>query len=99
MRTRIFIVTLYALAVAFNAVAYRLYLPQYAFMHDRGRGTVQRGTSVTVKELCPENPEAGRLRVGDEVVALDADTVIILLRAGTFERMRRKPDCEGVRLN
>ncbi|HVF42962.1 MAG TPA: hypothetical protein VM936_08130 [Pyrinomonadaceae bacterium] len=80
MRFRVVIVvTLYALAVAFTAAAYRLYLPQYTLMRDRGWGTVQRGASVTVKELYPENPDAERrLRAGDEVVALDADAVMLL---------------------
>ena len=84
MRTRIVIVvTLYALAVVFTAYAYSLYLPQYTSMHDRGWGTVQRGAAVTVKELYPENPDAGQqLRAGDEVVALDGETVMLLNRPG-----------------
>jgi hypothetical protein len=78
MRLRVFIVvTLYALAVTFTAVAYRLYLPQYTFFVDRGWGSAQSGAGGPVKilELYPENPDAAKLRAGDEVVALDGESV------------------------
>jgi Protein kinase domain/PDZ domain len=77
MRTRIVIVvTLYALAVAFTVLAYVLYIPQYMLFTDRGRGTSQSGPDGPVKiiELYPEAPDAAKLRVGDEVVALDGES-------------------------
>ena len=79
MRLRIaIVVTLYALVVLFTAAAYRLYLPQYTLFGDRGWGTRQiAGGPVVVSELYEGNPDAGQLRLGDEVVALDADTVML----------------------
>src|SRR5919205_3394338 len=78
MRPRIVIVvTLYALAVLFTAVAYRLYLPQYRFFVDRGWGSSQSaaGGPVKITELYTENPDAAKLRRDDEVVALDGESV------------------------
>ncbi|HJQ32020.1 MAG TPA: protein kinase [Pyrinomonadaceae bacterium] len=77
MRTRIFIVvTLYALAVTFTVAAYRLYMPQMSLILDRGWGTVQteRGGPV-VKELHAESPDAAKLLLGDEVVAVNGESV------------------------
>jgi serine/threonine-protein kinase len=74
MRLRVFIVVaLYALTVGFTAVAYKLYLPQYTYFTDRGWGSAQAdaGSPVRILELCTDNPDAAKLRVGDEVVALD----------------------------
>jgi hypothetical protein len=77
MRPRIVIVvTLYALAIVFTAVAYKLYLPQYTFFLDRGWGSSQSaGGPVKILELYPENPDAAKLRADDEVVALDGESV------------------------
>ncbi|HEX8723693.1 MAG TPA: protein kinase [Pyrinomonadaceae bacterium] len=77
MRPRIAIVALvYALAVAFTAAAYWLYLPQMTLIFDRGWGTTQRGGGgPTIVELYPGNPGSDELRVGDEVVALDGESI------------------------
>ncbi|HEV2862041.1 MAG TPA: protein kinase [Pyrinomonadaceae bacterium] len=78
MRPRIpIVVTLYALAVAFTAVAYSLYLPQNRLIEDRGWGTAQmeKGGPVVVLAVYPEGPAAAELRVGDEVLALDGENV------------------------
>ncbi|HEX7956333.1 MAG TPA: hypothetical protein VF508_05280, partial [Pyrinomonadaceae bacterium] len=80
MRLRIVIVvTLYALAAAFTAVAYRLYLPQYTIILDRGWGTTQTepGGPNQIVALYPEfNPEVREpLRVGDEVLAINGENV------------------------
>ncbi|HVF66559.1 MAG TPA: PDZ domain-containing protein [Pyrinomonadaceae bacterium] len=78
MRTRVVIVvTLYALVALFTAAAYYLYLPQYTIFHDRGWGTRQiAGGPVVVAELYERNPDAGQLRVGDEVVAFDGEDIL-----------------------
>jgi hypothetical protein len=76
MRPRIAIVALvYALAVAFTAAAYWLYLPQLTLIFDRGWGTTQRGGGPTIVELYPGNSDSAALRVGDEVVALDGESI------------------------
>jgi hypothetical protein len=77
MRPRIVIVALvYALAVAFTVTAYWLYLPQLTLIYDRGWGTAQRGGGApVVVELYPGNPDTAVLRVGDEVVALDGESI------------------------
>ena len=77
MRPRIVIVALvYALAVAFTATAYWLYLPQLTLIFDRGWRTAQRGRGgPAIVELYSGNPDSAELRLGDEVVALDGESV------------------------
>jgi hypothetical protein len=80
MRLRIVIVVaLYLLAAAFTVAAYRLYLPQYTLISDRGWGTTQRGSggAVTVVQLFREHALEP---------ALDADTVMLLDREGMRKR-------------
>ncbi|HEX8502370.1 MAG TPA: protein kinase [Pyrinomonadaceae bacterium] len=86
MRQRIIpVALLYALALAFTAAAYWLYLPQLTLILDRGWGTTQKGGGApTVVELYPGNPDAAKLRVGDEVVALDGESV-----GGSDSRLER----------
>jgi hypothetical protein len=77
MRPRIAIVALvYALAVTFTVTAYWLYLPQLTIIFDRGWGTTQtKGGGPVVVETYPGDTGAAELRPGDEVVALDGESV------------------------